>query len=59
MIQNGTQNQQQMEQKKNYSILSEILPYSDRREIKIKISASEVIEYYKSKGETVDMMKAT
>ena len=36
--------------KKNYSILSEILPYSDRREIKIKISAEDILSYYHIKG---------
>jgi hypothetical protein len=35
--------------KKNYSILTHILPYSDKRELKIKIPLEEVMEYYKIK----------
>ena len=45
-----------MEQKKNYSILSEILPYSDRREIKIKISAEDILTYYQGKGEKKELI---
>jgi hypothetical protein len=48
-----------IEQKKNYSILSEILPYSDRREIKVKISIEDILAQYKSKEESVEPMKVT
>ena len=49
----------EVDQKKNYSILSEILPYSDRREIKIKISADDILNSYKNKGEKKEIMDIT
>jgi hypothetical protein len=36
----------EIEDKKNYSILTQILPYSDKREMKIKIALEEIMEYY-------------
>jgi hypothetical protein len=49
----------EIEPRKNYAILSEILPYSDRREIKIKFSVEDIFAYYKSKGESMEVSKMT
>ena len=38
-------------------MLSEIQPYSDRREIKIKFPVEDIVSYYKGKGETIEISK--
>lgn len=40
-------------------MLSEILPYSDRREIKIKFPIEEMVSHYKGKEEEMDLVKVS
>lgn len=40
-------------------MLSEILPYSDRREIKIKFAIDEMLTHYKGREEDIDINKIT